>query len=360
MRITRRILAVIALAALCAPAPVCFAGKVKLPNDIAWVYVADTYKCCVQQAYLNAARRLRELAKDEKPGAWCVVLDADETIISNVQFQIDLVAKGVPHSKELWDEWCMKGKATALPGAKEFCALVRELGGKVIIITNRQGPVKEATLRNLDALGFTYDACLLRDGPYAMDRSKTMRRADVEKGEVKTLPEGKRLPPLKILMLAGDQTHDLYSEKAMGFEDVKERFGRDFVMIPNPMYGDWIREAVYADADVPAAAPEVEKAAAPAAGGVLTPDQAKGKIGEEVVVEGTVVKVHTRERGPDMLNFDKNWREGLSVAVFKKEKFGDLKEKYEGKKIRVKGKVTEYKGQSQIKVSELSQIELVQ
>jgi len=108
-------------------------------------------------------------------------------------------------------------------------------------------------------------------------------------------------------------------------------------------------------------AQEEEKPAAEAAASkALTPDEAKAKVGEQEVVEGTVVKVHLREKGPSMLNFDKNWKEGLSVAVFKKEKFGDLKEKYEGKKIRVTGKVTEYKGQPQIKVNDPAKIEVIE
>jgi DNA/RNA endonuclease YhcR with UshA esterase domain len=93
---------------------------------------------------------------------------------------------------------------------------------------------------------------------------------------------------------------------------------------------------------------------------VLTPAEAKAKVGEQVVVEGTIVKVHIREKGPAMLNFDENWKEGLSVAIFKKEKFGDLKATYEGKKVRVSGKVTEYRGQPQIKVNDPAKIEVLQ
>ncbi|MDD5556176.1 MAG: HAD family acid phosphatase [bacterium] len=355
---------IVAVIALCSLAAGVQAARVQLPNDVAWVYASDAYKGCVMQAYLNAGLRLRGLAGEEKPGTWCVVLDADETIISNVRHQVNLSVKGISHSREVWNEWCNEGKAAALPGAKEFCALVRELGGKVIIITNRQEAVKDATIKNLDALGFAYDACLMREGPYAMDRSKTVRREAVEKGTVKTLPEGKSLPPLKILMLVGDQTHDLYNDKSASFDDVKERYGRDFVMIPNPMYGEWESrggyEVAWAEAPAKPAAP-----AAPASpakpqepGAALSPAEAKGMVGEEVVVEGTVVRVHTRERGPDMLNFDRNWREGLSVAVFNKERFGDLKAKYEGKNIRVRGKVSEYRGAAQIRVNDPSSIEL--
>jgi 5'-nucleotidase (lipoprotein e(P4) family) len=359
MKRKRLNLAALVLAALCVMAAASFAEKVKLGNDIAWVMACDSFKCCVQQAYADGARRLAELAKTEKPGTWCAVLDADETIISNVEYQAEIQAKGISHSGELWDEWCNRAKATALPGAREYCSKVRELGGRVIIITNREAPVRAATLKNLDSLGFAYDAVLFREGAYEKDRFKIMRRDDVEKGAVKTLAGGKPLPPLKILMLVGDQTHDLYNEETMGFNDVKDRFAKDLIMIPNPMYGECLKGGIYevvasrAGGAPPAAAPSGTSAA-------LTPAQAKAKIGEEVMVEGTVVNVYTRQKGPDMLNFDKNWREGLSVAIFKKEKFGDLKATYEGKKIRVTGKVTEYRGAAQIKVDDPSRIQVLE
>ena len=249
MKQIRYVFAAFLLAGLIAFTVSASAEKVKLTNDIAWVKAADAYKCCVHQAYANAMNRLRKLAKDEKPGTWCVVLDADETVISNVPFQAKLQATGEEYSSDNWNDWCLKAKAKALPGAKEFCKLAKELGGKVIIITNRkQPPLQNATVKNLKEVGIPFDACLLREGPYARDRSKKLRRTDVEKGAVKTLPEGKKLPPLKIVMRVGDQTHDLYEDKKLGFEDVKDRLGTDLVIIPNPMYGDWAWSGVFVEA----------------------------------------------------------------------------------------------------------------
>lgn len=359
-----RIVCLVVLCALIGLAPVCPAGQVKLSNDIAWVSASDSYKACVLQAWGGAGMRLRELAKSEKPGTWCVVLDADETIISNIEFEKELVMKGIPHTSEGWDKWCNEARATALPGAKEYCALVRELGGKVIVVTNREVPTKAATVKNLETLGFACDAVLLRGGPYAKDRTKTMRRDDIEKGTVKTLPEGESLPPLKILMLGGDQMHDLYDTSKYSFEQVKDRFARDLVILPNPIYGDWMRNGSYVEVPEPKAAapaaPQEQSGSAPSAAGVLTPKDAKGKVGETVTVEGVVVGVRIRERGPHQLNFSDNPRESLSVVIFDKETFGDVKAKYEGKKIRVRGKVSEFRGASQIKATAPAQIEVLQ
>ncbi|MCX6357920.1 MAG: hypothetical protein NT045_08635 [Candidatus Aureabacteria bacterium] len=213
-----------------------------LSNGVAWVLRSDAYKACVAQAYADASCRLRELAAGAKSGGWCVVLDADETIISNAAFEAELDEKGTVHSDETWTAWCNREAATLLPGAREYCALVKSLGGRVIIITNREAPVRAATLKNLDRLGLPYDLCIFREGPYLRDSLKTTRRADIEAGEIKMLPGEKRLPPLRILMLAGDQMHDLYNPREKGFEQMRERFGKDLVAIPNPMYGDFMKQ----------------------------------------------------------------------------------------------------------------------
>jgi DNA/RNA endonuclease YhcR with UshA esterase domain len=98
-----------------------------------------------------------------------------------------------------------------------------------------------------------------------------------------------------------------------------------------------------------------------AAAKAITWREAMGKVGEDVVVEGTVVDIKIRTgKGPDTLNFDKNWKESLSVAIFNKEKFGDVQAKYQGKKIRVSGKVSEYKDAAQIKVKDPAQITIVE
>jgi len=213
--------------------------RLKISNDVQWVNDSDEYKLCTYQAYLNAMNRLQELAAKEKPGTWCVVLDADETVISNVGYQKDLLATGEEYSSKSWIKWGKKAKARAVPGAVEFCKLVKKLNGKVIIVTNRKHPLREPTMKNLDKLGVPYDAVILREGPYKKDKSKVMRRADVEKGTIKGYFAKKKLPPLKILMLAGDQTHDLYDNKKYKFEDIKANMGKNFIALPNPMYGSW-------------------------------------------------------------------------------------------------------------------------
>lgn len=212
----------------------------RIPYCLAWVKFSNEYKFCVKQAYENAGIRLKTLAEDENPGEWCVVFDMDETLVSNVDFALGLLKEHKGLTMEEWYQWIADKKATALPGTVDFTKLVHELGGKVIVITNRDEVNREATFENLKEVGIEADAFILKEGPYKDDENKSMRRSDLEKGTVKTV---KDLPPLKILMLAGDQTHDLYDEKTMTFDEAMEHFSQNFIIIPNPYYGGWTKFA---------------------------------------------------------------------------------------------------------------------
>lgn len=354
------------------------AKTVSLPNDIAWVMTSDTYPACVQQAYLNAINRLRILAGGKQPGTWCVVLDADETIISNVRFQAELAASGQGYSGAAWNAWCQRMEATALPGAIEFLNEVRNLGGKIIIVTNRQAPLGEPTIKNLKKVGIPFDVCLLREGVYQDDRSKARRRGDIEKGSVKNLPLGSRLPPLEILMLSGDQTHDLYEGKSL--DEVKDRFGKDLIVIPNPMYGDWTkttfespsgaapaREPVALPANQPApdSADQTATAAAPSkvTGAAITWQEAMQRVGQTVTIEAKIVSIYDPairgKTGPVKLNTDRDWNTSLTIVFFNKDgKFGDPS-RFDGEIVRATGKVSIYRDTTQLMVYRPEDIEIV-
>ncbi len=375
-------LSLVILIALAISIPASAAARtVTLPNDIAWVMSADTYRACCQQAYLNAISRLKVLAEGKKPGTWCVVLDADETVLSNVRFQAELAASGSGYSRNAWNSWCQRMEATAIPGAIEFLTAVRELGGKIIIVTNRQAPLHEPTVKNLEKAGIPFDLCLNREGVYKDDRSKVRRRRDIEEGK---LPLGSGMPKLEILMLAGDQTHDLYEDQS--FEEVKDRFGTDLIIIPNPMYGDWtgatfdapggIKPAVPAAAAAPAvpaatgqsSSPAADPIPAESAGNAITWQEAMDRVGDNVTVEAEIVGFYDPEArgqgGPVRLNTDRDYRNSLTVVFYKKSRdgedrgFGDPS-RFEGRKIRARGKVTTFRESVQLSIFAPSDIEII-
>src|SRR6186713_2233188 len=67
------------------PAPVAAAQPSATdPDSIRWVRDAAEYRAAVVQVYRVATMHVEAEARTRTAGTWAVVLDADETIISNV------------------------------------------------------------------------------------------------------------------------------------------------------------------------------------------------------------------------------------------------------------------------------------
>lgn len=187
------------------------------------------------QTYRLAGERLRELAARERRGTWAVIMDADETALDNSPYQLRRNSQNEGYSSESWNAWVNERAAAATPGAVEFTRLVHELGGRVAIVTNRDDVTCPATRENLRAVSVAADVVLCRVGGVS---DKNPRFAAVASGT------GTGLPPLKVLMWVGDNIQDfpnLTQEARTRAPQAFEAFGRNFVLLPNPMYGSWER-----------------------------------------------------------------------------------------------------------------------
>jgi 5'-nucleotidase (lipoprotein e(P4) family) len=198
-----------------------------------WVQTSAEYRALALQAYNLGIERLDELAASGLPTAWAVVLDIDETTLNNVQYQRERAELGTGHSPASWTAWVNRKAAPAVPGAKAFTDRVRALGGKVVLVSNRKAGVEcDPTAQNLTAVGIRYDGMLCRTA----SGDKNPRFDAIESGTAAGLPA------LTTVMYVGDNikdfpalSQDLRSEPDAEFAE----FGRQFLLIPNPMYGSW-------------------------------------------------------------------------------------------------------------------------
>jgi 5'-nucleotidase (lipoprotein e(P4) family) len=200
--------------------------------EIRWVKTAAEYEALARQAYQAAQAHVEREAAGRAPGTWGVILDADETAISNLPYQ---EANPGPLNDAAWKTWVESRAAEALPGAREFLARVRALGGRIAIVTNRSQAACADTAAVFDTRGLAYDLMLCRTS----ESSKNPRFEAVEKG---TPPS--TLPPLAIVAYVGDNIQDfpnlsqaIRDRGGSAFAD----FGRRYFIIPNPMYGSWLR-----------------------------------------------------------------------------------------------------------------------
>lgn len=185
------------------------------------------------EVYHLAGHRLDKLAAANAPQTWAVILDADETIIDNSTFELE--QNGKPFSDSAWRVWVYRKAAPALPGAVEFTRLVHQLGGRVVIITNRESSLCDVTRENLKNDSIEADLVLCR----TTTNDKNPRFQSVISGTASP-----SVPALKVLMWFGDNIQDfpnLAQQLREGSDNGYDQFGRTFFLLPNPMYGSWER-----------------------------------------------------------------------------------------------------------------------
>lgn len=208
-----------------------------LPLQVRWVRASAEYQALVVQTFRAATRHVERASFGRPPGAWAVVLDADETVISNLVYQEERARQGLPFSSESWYDWVRRREATPLPGAKEFLERVRQLGGRIAIVTNRRAAECDDTIAVFKTHALPYDAVLCRpdEGP----SDKNPRFEAVARGEALG-----RETPVDVVAYLGDNIQDfpgLSQQAVTPGAAVLSRFGERYFVLPNPMYGSWER-----------------------------------------------------------------------------------------------------------------------
>jgi 5'-nucleotidase (lipoprotein e(P4) family) len=204
--------------------------------EIKFVRDSAEYTTIARQTYRLAGDSVRRAAQAAGRTPWAVVLDLDETVLDNSAYQLDRAAYGLPFESASWAAWTERREAGAVPGVSDFIAVVRQLGGHVAWISNRNTTVEMPTRSNLQALGVWNDddrLCLQRDAQH----TKRMRRAEVVSGSGNCAWSGRTMT---VAVFVGDQMGDFPTAD----ENIPETgsdadFGRTCFLLPNPMYGDW-------------------------------------------------------------------------------------------------------------------------
>lgn len=208
------------------------------PLALHWKRSSAEHRAILLQSYRGAELRLRELAAPLTRGSWAVIMDADETLLDNSEYFQRQAAQG--HlgftTAASWDGFVHEAIAPALPGALQFTQLVDELGGRVVIVTNRAERLCPSTQRNLENAGFEVAAVLCR--PQGVEEKNTRFEA-VQQGNLPALP------PLHVAMWVGDNIQDFpgltQTEARDAADTTFNEFGHSWWILPNPIYGSWQR-----------------------------------------------------------------------------------------------------------------------
>jgi 5'-nucleotidase (lipoprotein e(P4) family) len=202
-------------------------------NAVLWQQYSGEYRALAFQAYNFARLSLKEALWTQANGKPnCVIVDADETILDNSAFQGHEIRAGVSYVPADWTKWTALAAADTVPGALAFLKFAATKNVETFYVTNREKADHDGTLKNLQQFGF----------PNADEAHLLIKTTTSDK-------EPRRLQILEkynILLLCGDNLSDFSNVFYREGKEVKEEvnryqqlFGTKFIVLPNPMYGDW-------------------------------------------------------------------------------------------------------------------------
>jgi 5'-nucleotidase (lipoprotein e(P4) family) len=230
-------LAVLSISATaCTPVPKIAATPAAAPatpRDLHWARASAEHRAIYLQTYRAAGDRLAGLSAGRAQGSWGVILDADETVLDNSEYQVGRIPFGGSFDSNGWATWVAEGRAPALPGAVAFTEHVHELGGKVVIVTNRDDAECPITRTNLERVAIRTDLVLCKTDT----DNKNPRFDAVQKGNAAS-----GFPAIAVLEWLGDNVQDFPHLSQMirnEPDDTFARFGRIYFALPNAMYGSW-------------------------------------------------------------------------------------------------------------------------
>ncbi len=196
--------------------------------DIRWYQRSAERHALSLQAYSAATAKVSARVAAGVPASWGVILDIDETTLNNSAYQHARSDLGLGYSPGSWTAWVNQKAATPLDGALAFTKKVKQLGGKVVFVTNRMGGTEcPQTEVNLAATGFVYDQILCR--PQGQPSDKTPRFDAVK-------------ATMEVVAFVGDNILDfpmLTQDLRKQPESAYAAFGETFFLVPNPMYGSF-------------------------------------------------------------------------------------------------------------------------
>jgi len=219
-------------------------------NSVLWTQTAVEYRMSASQAFRLAASQLPAALADRNWTAMpeqsaqsgyqalppAVIMDVDETLLDNSPFQARMIAQGLEFDARQWREWVTEAQAQAIPGARAFIQYLKNNGIQPYYVTNREQ--QAATLANIRSHldpAASAEQVMVRNEQPDWSSDKTSRRLAVAAGH-------------RVLLLLGDDYNDFikldyssHQQRNAQAEQHREYWGRQWIVLPNPQYGHWLR-----------------------------------------------------------------------------------------------------------------------
>ena len=167
-----------------------------------------------------------------------VILDVDETVLDNSDYQAWNVTAGTNFDPKTWTTFVNSQTSRPVPGALEFAQCAAKKGVKVFYVTNRVTEEEAATRENLAKYGFPLDD--------KMDTILVKGEKEEWKSSAKSARRAFVAGNYRVLLNIGDNFSDFTddykgteAERQKVFDDNAAHWGKEWIVIANPTYGSF-------------------------------------------------------------------------------------------------------------------------
>ena len=217
------------------------AGNGGMPNVIvdgkifatAYQQKAAEYRALCLQAFNIARERIDEIILQNTTIPKAIITDIDETILDNSAYQAHQVLQGKDYDQSSWLEWTAMASADTVPGASDFLKYAASKGVEIFYVTNRMEKERDATIKNLKKFDLP-NADYAHLFPVQKTSSKEDRRKSIAANHDVVMLLGDNLADFSFLF---DKKNSL--QRTENVNVLSGEFGRRFIILPNPVYGDW-------------------------------------------------------------------------------------------------------------------------
>ena len=219
-----------------------------------YMQTSAEYEAVCLQTYSLALERLKtklaaRAAGELKPA---VIMDLDETVIDNSGFQSFLDREKLNYADPLWDSWekDYPDEVRLIPGAKGFIAGAENLGITVIYLSNRLTKNSAGTVTALTRLGLNTDnlsdRLMLKEAGQSSDKTARRKAANEKFSVLMYFGDNLRDFSEEFVAPKLDAADEAGQEKAIAerrdkVDHAVYRWGNDWIILPNPVYGEWQR-----------------------------------------------------------------------------------------------------------------------
>lgn len=202
---------------------------------LVWMQASAEYRELCYQAYNLAEMIVDKAVAASKPGdkPLAIIADMDETLFDNSAYDVGLIGTNDSFSPKTWTQWEQAAQAVSMPGAAEFLNDIRSKRVEVFYVTNRDQAGFAGTIKNMQDIGFPF-----ADAKHVL----------VSTGTSDKQPRFDQVArDYSVVVYMGDNANDLplgtwhksMKDRNAIVDQNKARFGTQFVVLPNPSYGDW-------------------------------------------------------------------------------------------------------------------------